>query len=58
LEKLKALPKLKTLQLSNLVDVQAADAEKLKAEMPGVAIQWKPLTESERGRLDAMLKDD
>jgi len=58
LEKLKALPKLKTLQLSNLVDVQPADAEKLKVEMPGVVIQWKPLTESERTRLDAMLKDD
>ena len=58
LEKLKALPNLKTLHLGNLVDVQAADVEKLKAEMPGVAIQWKPLTDGERKQLDAMLKDD
>src|SRR5665213_487906 len=58
LEKLNALPNLKTLNLGNMVDIPSEDVKKLRAEMPGVKIQWKPLTEAERKRLDEELKND
>jgi hypothetical protein len=58
LEKLKALPNLKQVLLTTRVDIQAEDFEKLKAALPGVSIQWKPLTEEDRQRLDAIMKDD
>ena len=58
LEKVKALPNLKSLNLGNMVDIPSEDVEKLRAEMPGVKIQWKPLTEAERKRLDQDLKND
>ncbi|HEV7404292.1 MAG TPA: hypothetical protein VGO11_15225 [Chthoniobacteraceae bacterium] len=53
---LKALPKLKTLSLRNCLDVPSEDVEKLRKELPGVAIQWKPTTEKEREFLNGMLK--
>jgi hypothetical protein len=58
LEKLKALPNLKTLNLGSLVDIPSQDVEKLRAEMPGVKVDWKPLTEADRKRLDESLKND
>jgi hypothetical protein len=46
---LKGLPKLKKLTVSQ-VDTPAADIEKLRAALPGVTIEWKPLTE-EQGKM-------
>jgi len=54
LEKLKALPHLKTLRFNN-VDASAADIEKLKAEMPTVKIDYKPLTDEEKTKLEDFL---
>jgi hypothetical protein len=53
--KLKALPQLKKLSLAR-IDIPAEDVEKLKAALPGVKIDWKPLTDEERTKLDAFLK--
>jgi hypothetical protein len=53
--KLKALPQLKKLSLQR-IDIPAEDVEKLKAGLPGVKIDWKPLTDEERLKLDAFLK--
>ena len=55
LEPLSALPKLKKLKLQG-VDISNGDMEKLRAKMPGVAIDWKPFTDEERKRLDDFLK--
>ena len=53
---LKALPHLKSLGLRNSLDVPPEDIEKLRKELPGVAIQWKPMTEKDREFLNSMLK--
>lgn len=52
---LKALPNLKKLSLQR-ADISEADIAKLRADLPGVSIEWKPLTEDERKKLDGMLK--
>lgn len=58
LEKLKALPNLKTLNLSESVDISAEDIKKLSDEMPGVKVLWRPMTEAQRKHLDLVTKDD
>ena len=56
LEKLKALPNLKSLDLMQ-VDIPPEDIDKLRAELPNVKIQRRPpLTEAEHKRLDQFLK--
>lgn len=55
LRQLKALPNLKRLTLQGS-DVAPADVEALRTDMPGVGIDWKPLTDEERSKLEAMLK--
>ncbi len=53
--KLKALPKLRKLELLR-IDIPAEDVEKLKAALPDAKIEWKPLTDDERKKLEAYLK--
>lgn len=55
LAKLKALPKLKKLILQR-ADISEADITKLRADLPGVTVDWKPLTDTERKALDGFLK--
>ncbi|MEN9572309.1 MAG: hypothetical protein RL514_164 [Verrucomicrobiota bacterium] len=52
---LKALPNLKKLTLQH-ADIPEADIAKLRADLPGVTIEWKPLTDEERQKLEGMLK--
>jgi hypothetical protein len=52
---LKGLTKLKKLTVSQ-VDTPAADVEKLKAALPNVAIDWKPLTEEQAKTLTEKMK--
>jgi hypothetical protein len=52
---LKDLPNLKKLTVSQ-VDTPAADIEKLKAALPKVAIDWKPLTDEQAKMLTDKLK--
>ena len=37
-------------------DISEADIAKLRADLPKVAIEWKPLTDEERKGLEGMLK--
>lgn len=53
--KLKALPNLKKLSLAR-IDLPAEDLEKLKAALPEVKIDVKPMTDEERKKLEAYLK--
>lgn len=53
--KLKALPNLKTLKI-NQVDISEGDVEKLKAAMPGVKIDFEPLTSEQAEMLSKKLK--
>jgi hypothetical protein len=53
---LKELPNLKKLELRR-IDISQSDVDKLKAELPRVAIDWKPLTAEDREKLDAFLKN-
>ena len=55
LSTLKALPALKKLTLLR-TDLAAADLAKLRADLPAVTIDWKPLTDPERKALDGFLK--
>ena len=55
LRELRALPNLKKLSLQR-ADIPEADMAKLRAELPQVTIEWKPLTEEERKKLEGMLK--
>ncbi len=55
LQRLKELPRLKKLELRR-IDISTADVEALKASLPNVAIDWKPLTDDERTKLEAFLK--
>jgi sulfatase modifying factor 1 len=48
--RLKALPNLKALAFTN-VDIPADDLERLRREMPGVTIDFKPPTDQERAKL-------
>jgi hypothetical protein len=52
---LKALPKLQTLTLYE-TDLPAADVETLRAELPGVKIDYAPLTDEQRKKFDMYLK--
>ena len=56
LQRLKELPQLKKLDLRR-IDIPVADVEALKASLPAVAIDWKPLTDDERTKLEALLKN-
>ena len=55
LQRLKKLPRLKKLELRR-IDISATDAEALRASLPAVAIDWKPLTDDERTKLEEFLK--
>ncbi len=55
LAQLKALPNLKKLTLQR-ADIPEADIVRLRANLAGVDIEWKPLTDDERKALDGMLK--
>ncbi len=55
LVQLKALPNLKKLTLQR-ADISEADIAKLRTDLPGVTIEWKPLTDEERKGLEGMLK--
>jgi hypothetical protein len=52
---LKALPKLTQLSLYE-TDLPATDAETLKAELPGVKIDFQPLTDEQRKKFESYLK--
>ncbi|HWE02235.1 MAG TPA: hypothetical protein VG326_07460 [Tepidisphaeraceae bacterium] len=54
LKQLKALPRLKTLNLQN-VEMTPAEVEKLRAELPAVKIDYKPLTEEDQKKLEDFL---
>ena len=55
LSALKALPALKKLTLLR-TDISEADLAKLRADLPAVTIDWKPLTDPERKALEGFLK--
>jgi|GEM_PF-214196 len=52
--KLKALPNLKQLDLSQ-VDVPQADIDRVRADLPGVKVNWQPVTAEDRAKLDRLL---
>ena len=54
LMKLKALPNLKKLELTQ-VDVPAAEIERVRAALPKVEIDWRPVTGEDRQKLDRLL---
>ncbi|QDU28290.1 Metallo-beta-lactamase L1 precursor [Anatilimnocola aggregata] len=54
LAKLKALPNLKRLELSQ-VDLPAQEIERAQTLLPGIQINWKPVTAEERAKLDRLL---
>jgi len=53
--RLKQLPHLKTLELRR-IEIPAADIETLRTALSAVKIDWKPMTEEERSKLEAFLK--
>ena len=55
LRALKAMPKLKQLAIYES-DIGIADVEKLRAELPGVKIDFHPLTDEQRKKLETYLK--
>jgi hypothetical protein len=55
LQRLKELPRLKKLELRR-IDIPAADIETLRKALPTVAIDWNPLTDQERTKLEMFLK--
>lgn len=55
LARLRELPNLKRLTL-NQIDRPADDVAKLKAALPNVAIDWKPLSDEDRATLDKFLQ--
>lgn len=52
---LKSLPKLKQLGITES-DIPAADVEKLRVELPGVKVDFQPITEEQRKKLETYLK--
>jgi len=50
LKQLPALPALKKLTL-DLVDISDADRARLKAELPGVQVEWKTPDEQQRAQI-------
>ncbi len=55
LQRLKELPRLKKLELRR-IDISEADIAALKTSLSSVMIDWKPLTDDERTKLEAFLK--
>lgn len=55
LQRLKELPRLKKLELRR-IDISDADIVALKTSLSSVTIDWKPLTDDERTKLEAFLK--
>ena len=55
LQRLKELPRLKKLELRR-IDISAANVETLRMALPSVSIDWNPLTNDERSKLEAFLK--
>lgn len=55
LQRLKELPRLKKLELRR-IDISEADIVALKTSLSSVMIDWKPLTDDERTKLEAFLK--
>lgn len=55
LAKLKAIPTLKKITLER-IDIAAVDVEGLKEDLPGVTIEFKPMTDEQRVALEKMLK--
>ncbi|HVV99749.1 MAG TPA: prolyl oligopeptidase family serine peptidase, partial [Planctomycetaceae bacterium] len=56
LQRLKDLPRLKRLELRR-IDIPEADIDTLRASLPKIEIDWKPLADEDRTKLDAFLKD-
>lgn len=54
LAKLKALPNLKRLELTQ-VDVPAAEIDRVRAALTNVEIDWQPVTDEERLKIDRLL---
>jgi len=55
LARLRALPNLKRLGLNN-IDLPADDVAKLRAALPNVTVDWKPLSDEDRASLDKFLQ--
>jgi hypothetical protein len=55
LRALKSMPRLKQLTIYES-DIAAADVEKLRAALPGVQIDFQPLTDEQRKKLEMYLK--
>ncbi len=55
LMQLKSLPKLRKLELLR-IDIPAEDVDRLRSALPDVKVEWKPLSDDERKKLDAYLK--
>lgn len=55
MQRLKELPRLKKLELRR-IDISEADIIALKTSLSSVTIDWKPLTDDERTKLEAFLK--
>ncbi len=55
LVQLKAIPTLKKLTLLR-TDIPESDIARLRADLSNVTIDWKPLTDEERKKLEGMLK--
>ena len=55
LGRLRALPNLKRLGLNN-IDLSADDVAKLRAALPNVTVDWKPLSDEDRATLGKFLK--
>ena len=53
---LKALPRLKKLSIAEC-DITAADVDQLRKDLPNVTIDYKPLTDEQRTKLEKYLKD-
>jgi len=56
LKVLKTLPKLKLLNLWE-TEITEADVEKVRKDFPNVKVEWQPLTEEQRKRLENYLKE-
>ena len=56
LRRLQELPRLKKLELRR-IDITAADVDAFKAALPSVTVDWKPLTDEERAKLESFLKN-
>ncbi len=55
LSRLQALKSLKKLQLQR-IDIGSAEVDTLRGQLKGVTVDYKPLTDDERTKLDAFLK--